>query len=155
MRCCYCCRMRCCTDCFLTPAEMQLRTTANQLFDTVNTETCCGCRDDKLSKTETMLLFRVLADESRSTLIEHRGLISELIETLRGAALEEASAAGGTITRRELQDAILFATSRFQQRAIDAIAAEVARDYAMLDQAAAPPPQHSMERGAPLLPRRQ
>ena len=106
-----------------------------------------------------MLLFRVLADESRSTLTVHRGLISAIVETLRERALSDESAGGSTITRSELQHAVLLATSNYQRNAIEAIAAEVARDYGMLDLAAAPP-QHSMERGgvrsdgnARLLPR--
>lgn len=61
---CGCCDV--CTACCLWPAERQIRATADRLFDTVNQdETCCGCKDQVLNKTEVMLLMRMLQDEEQ------------------------------------------------------------------------------------------
>ena len=144
----YCCchvRLcpRCCTESCLSPAERQIRTTADMLFDIVNTEeNCCGCKDERLSRTETMLLLRVLQDESRHSLRMHGGLIHAFIQQLRMRTSED-SQGGKDITRSELADALLVATGEYQAKAVSAIAAELKRDYAQLDAPAAA----AMDRG--------
>jgi hypothetical protein len=134
-----------CVACCLSPAELHIRKTADSLFETVNTETnCCGCKDQHLSHTETMLLLKVLQDESRSQLRMHSGLIGAIIEQLRTKTVVN-SEGGRTITRSELADALLVATAHYQQKAMSAISAEIARDYAALDPSALEP--QVMERG--------
>ena len=93
-----------CTACCLWPAERQIRATADRLFDTVNQDdTCCGCKDEVLNKTEVMLLMRMLQDEGRDTLRQHRGLIGEIVNQLR--AKTAADSEGGTdVTRDEMRD---------------------------------------------------
>ena len=119
-----------CTACCLWPAEKQIRATADRLFDTVNQDaTCCGCKDEVLSKTEVMLLMRMLQDEGRDTLRQHRGLITEIINQLRAKTAAD-SEGGADVTRDEMRDVLLSATSRYQTMAVDAIAAELQRDYA-------------------------
>ena len=135
-----------CTACCLWPAERQIRATADRLFDTVNQdETCCGCKDEVLNKTEVMLLMRMLQDEGRDTLRQHRGLIGEIVNQLR--AKTAADSEGGTdVTRDEMRDVLLSATSRYQTMAVDAILAELQRDYANLGGESTPAAQ-TMERG--------
>ena len=72
---CCCPTVRCpCGTCCLSDTERDIRATADMLFDVVNTETnCCGCKDESLSQTETMLLLQVLSDESRHSLRMHGG----------------------------------------------------------------------------------
>jgi len=131
--------------CCLGSNERQIRATADLLFDTVNTETnCCGCKDQVLSKTETMLLLSVLQDESRGMLLPHRGMIMMIVAELRNK-MSESSEGGREITRDELRKSILDATSIYQREAIEAIAAELQRDYAMLESGA--PPDLAMDRG--------
>lgn len=129
----YGCRLFACLDtCCLSASERKIRATADMLFGIVNTETnCCGCKDTVLSKTEAMLLQQVLKDESRAQLRVHAGLITALIEKLQAARLD-ASEGGSEITREELRDIVLAATSAYQHQAITAIAAEVAREYGSL-----------------------
>jgi hypothetical protein len=131
--------------CCLSAAERDIRRTADSLFETVNTETnCCGCKDNHLSRTETMLLLKVLQDESRAGLRMHGGLIGAVIEQLRTKTAHD-SEGGSTITRSELAEALVAATAAYQSKAVAAIAAELARDYAMLDPQARQP--LTMERG--------
>ena len=134
-----------CTACCLWPAEKQIRATADRLFDTVNQDTtCCGCKDEVLSKTEVMLLMRMLQDEGRDTLRQHRGLIAEIINQLRAKTAAD-SEGGADVTRDEMRDVLLSATSRYQTMAVDAIAAELQRDYANMGEAT--PATQTMERG--------
>ena len=131
-----------CADCCLSPAERRIRATADSLFDTVNTEECCGCRDERLSKTETMLLLKVLQDDARHSLRMHGGLISAFVAELRLRTSND-SQGGSDITRSELAEALLVATGNYMERAVTVIAAEVKRDYASLDAPAAA----AMDRG--------
>ena len=134
-----------CTACCLWPAEKQIRATADRLFDTVNQDTtCCGCKDEVLSKTEVMLLMRMLQDEGRDTLRQHRGLIAEIINQLRAKTAAD-SEGGADVTLDEMRDVLLSATSRYQTMAVDAIAAELQRDYANMGEAT--PAAQTMERG--------
>ena len=130
---CCCPTVRCpCGTCCLSDTERDIRATADMLFDVVNTETnCCGCKDESLSQTETMLLLQVLSDESRHSLRMHGGLIASIIQQLR-LATSEGTDGGREITRDELRRAVLTATSTYQKEAISAIATELARDYAAL-----------------------
>lgn len=122
----------CACTCCLSDAERALRSASDTLFDVVNTDTnCCGCKDDTLSRTETMLLLSVLHDESRHTLRMHSGLIAAIVAKLREATTEGTDG-GSDITRNEMRTAILSATSAYQQQAIAAIASELARDYEAL-----------------------
>jgi hypothetical protein len=93
-----------------------------------------------------MLLLRVLSDESRTTLRMHHGLIRMFIAELR-AKTDASTASGRDITRSELTEALLAATGAYQKVAVEAIAAELARDYAALESGAAGP--LTMERGTP------
>ena len=140
---CACCDE--CTACCLWPAERQIRATADRLFDTVNQdETCCGCKDQVLDRAEVMLLMRMLQDEGRATLRQHRGLIDEVVTELR-AKLAADSEGGTDVTRDEMRHALLTATSRYQTVAVVAIAAELQRDYAQLG--GDTPAAMTMERG--------
>ena len=119
----YCCR---------SEDERRLRIASDALFDVVNSETnCCGYKDDALSQTETMLLFAVLRDESRTSLRGHSSLIALLMQRLQ-AATGENTEGGRDISRYELRRAVLSATSAYQREAIATIAAELARDYERL-----------------------
>lgn len=123
-------RCACCDfgACCLWPSERQIRATADLLFDTVNTEElCCGCKDQVLSPTESMLLLRVLQDESRGTLRMHRGLIAAITAELQSKMAYDSDG-GREITREEMREAMLMATSSYQLAAIEAIAAELQRD---------------------------
>ena len=81
----------------------------------------------------------------RDTLRQHRGLIGEIVNQLR--AKTAADSEGGTdVTRDEMRDVLLSATSRYQTMAVDAIAAELQRDYANLGGESTPAAQ-TMERG--------
>ena len=71
--------------------------------------------------------------------------------------MQSDSDGGREITREEMREALLTATSNYQLAAIEAIANELQRDYASL--AGAAPDANVMERGygraggrAPLLP---
>ena len=124
----------CCglVTCWLSTSEKKLRQASDVLFDVVNTDTnCCGCRDDALSPTETMLLLSVLRDERRTTLRAHSALINAIITHLRQAAAEGTDG-GREITRQELRSAVLAATSAYQQEVISSIAFELSRDYEAL-----------------------
>ena len=142
MRFCFCFRVRCCFDdcgaCCLSAAEREIRASADTLFDVVNTETnACGCTDESLSRTETMLLLSVLNDDVRrgGTLRAHAGLVQAIVQQLQ-AAQAEGTDGGREITREELKRAVLRATSAYQREAVEAIAAELSRDYANLEGAA-------------------
>ena len=127
-----CCDDFCACTCCLSDAERNIRAASDILFDVVNTEAnCCGCKDDVLSRTETMLLLSVLHDESRHNLRMHSGLIAAIVAKLREATSGDTDG-GSDITRNELRTAVLAATSTYQQQAIAAIAGELARDYEAL-----------------------
>lgn len=151
---CECCALLC-----LSKTERQIRATADLLFDTVNTEQCCGCRDDALSKTETMLLLSVLSDQQRHTLRVHAPLINMIVAELRTKAAT-GSEAGSDITRHELRQAVMNATSSYQLQAVEAIVGELEREYSALSSTAAAEPltmdrevQSRRGRNAPLLRR--
>jgi hypothetical protein len=98
----------------------------------------------------------VCLGRSRSSLLAHRGLIAAVIAELR-TKMQADSDGGREITRDEMREALLTATSNYQLAAIEAIANELQRDYATL--AGAAPDASVMERGygraggrAPLLP---
>ena len=88
-----------------------------------------------------MLLLKVLQDESRTSLRMHGGLVGAFIQVLRSKCASD-SEGGQDITRYELADALMTATSMYQLRAVQAISAEVERDYRALDPL-------TMERGMP------
>ena len=81
-----------------------------------------------------LLLMRMLQDEGRDTLRQHRGLIAEIINQLRAKTAAD-SEGGADVTRDEMRDVLLSATSRYQTMAVDAIAAELQRDYANMGEA--------------------
>ena len=91
-----------------------------------------------------MLLLKVLQDESRAHLRMHSGLIGAIIAELRTKTRADSDG-GLTITRNELRDALMAATATYQDKAMSAIAAEIARDYAVLDPNGLEP--QVMERG--------
>ena len=73
------------------------------------------------------LLLRVLQDESRGTLRMHRGLIAAITAELQSKMAYDSDG-GREITREEMREAMLMATSSYQLAAIEAIAAELQRD---------------------------
>ena len=138
-------RCDCCAVLCLSGTERKIRNTADLLFDTVNTDTCCGCRDSVLSKTETMLLLRVLADEQRQTLRAHAPLIAMVVSEIR-AKVSTDSDGGSDITRHELRQAVLNATGNYQLQAVEAIVNELEREYSNLSSTSAAEPL-TMDRG--------
>ena len=92
-----------------------------------------------------MLLLRVLQDESRGALSPHRGLIMAIIASLR-TKMAADSDGGREVTREELRSSVLEATSAYHREAIEAIAAELQRDYQALSEGLAPG-ACAMERG--------
>ena len=111
-----------------------------------------------IAQGKTMLLLSVLQISSGMVRV-HAPLINMIVAELRTKAAT-GSEAGSDITRHELRQAVMNATSSYQLQAVEAIVGELEREYSALSSTAAAEPLtmdrevHSRRgRNAPLLRR--
>jgi len=124
--------------CFQTDEEAEITVKAEELFGSVNVDKGGGCLDmimcqaPKLSKSEIMLLLRILRDEKRSSLRNEKVLVDKFADRLKEAHKDD-SEAGHQITMDEFTSSLLGATAEYMKVVVDLMAHECTDEYSKMD----------------------